>query len=143
MNSPTVADCGFVEGNRAILNDQVGRAECRNACAGAAERNHIARQCTVDNGGVGVEKVNATAAGPNGAQFFVDGFSGGQLPPKSSIREIRINSNPFSSEFDRPGFGRIDQLDDGKSGGVPLSSIPARYRSAVRDFNRKIADEAK
>jgi hypothetical protein len=50
------------------------------------------------------------AAGPNGAQFFVDGFSGGQLPPKSSIREIRINSNPFSSEFDSPGFGRIEIL---------------------------------
>ena len=50
------------------------------------------------------------SAGPNGAQFFVDGFSGGQLPPKSSIREIRINSNPFSSEFDRPGFGRIEIL---------------------------------
>jgi hypothetical protein len=48
------------------------------------------------------------AAGPNGAQFFIDGFSGGQLPPKSSIREIRINSNPFSSEFDSPGFGRIE-----------------------------------
>jgi hypothetical protein len=47
------------------------------------------------------------AAGPGGAQIFVDGFSGGQLPPKSSIREIRINSNPFASEFDRPGFGRI------------------------------------
>jgi hypothetical protein len=50
------------------------------------------------------------AAGPNGAQFFVDGFSGGQLPPKSSIREIRVNSNPFSSEFDRPGFGRVEIL---------------------------------
>ncbi len=48
------------------------------------------------------------AAGPNGAQFFIDGFSGGQLPPKSSIREIRINSNPFSSEFDQPGFGRVE-----------------------------------
>ena len=47
------------------------------------------------------------SAGPNGAQIFVDGFSGGQLPPKSSIREIRINSNPFASEFDSPGFGRI------------------------------------
>lgn len=47
-------------------------------------------------------------AGPNGAQFFVDGFSGGQLPPKSSIREIRINSNPFAAEFDQPGFGRIE-----------------------------------
>ena len=50
------------------------------------------------------------AAGPNGAQFFVDGFSGGQLPAKSSIREIRINSNPYSSEYDRPGFGRIEIL---------------------------------
>jgi len=48
-------------------------------------------------------------AGPNGGQVFIDGFSGnGQLPPKSSIREIRINSNPFSSEYDRPGFGRIE-----------------------------------
>jgi len=50
------------------------------------------------------------AAGPNGGQIFVDGFSNGQLPPKDSIREIRINSNPFSSEFDRPGFGRIEIL---------------------------------
>lgn len=47
------------------------------------------------------------AAGPNGPQIFIDGFSGGQMPPKSSIREIRINSNPFASEFDSPGFGRI------------------------------------
>jgi hypothetical protein len=50
------------------------------------------------------------AAGPGGAQFFVDGFSGGQLPPRSSIREIRINSNPFASEFDRPGYGRVEIL---------------------------------
>jgi hypothetical protein len=57
-----------------------------------------------------LEALAGPAAGPNGAQFFVDGFSGGQLPPKSSIREIRINSNPFSSEFDAPGFGRIEIL---------------------------------
>ena len=57
-----------------------------------------------------LEALAGPAAGPNGAQFFVDGFSGGQLPPKSSIREIRINSNPFSAEFDRPGFGRIEIL---------------------------------
>lgn len=48
------------------------------------------------------------AAGPNGGQIFIDGFSGGRLPPKESIREIRINSNPFSSEYDRMGFGRIE-----------------------------------
>jgi hypothetical protein len=57
-----------------------------------------------------LEALAGPAAGPNGAQFFIDGFSGGQLPPKSSIREIRINSNPFSSEFDAPGFGRIEIL---------------------------------
>jgi hypothetical protein len=48
------------------------------------------------------------APGPDGGQVFVDGFSGGSLPPKSSIREIRINSNPFSPEYDRPGFARVD-----------------------------------
>ncbi|MDE3150417.1 MAG: carboxypeptidase regulatory-like domain-containing protein, partial [Acidobacteriota bacterium] len=40
------------------------------------------------------------AAGPNGGQIYIDGFSGGQLPPKSAIREIRVNQNPFSAEFD-------------------------------------------
>jgi len=50
------------------------------------------------------------AAGPNGGQIFVDGFSNGQLPPKSSIREIRVNSNPFAAEFDRIGFGRVEIL---------------------------------
>jgi hypothetical protein len=48
------------------------------------------------------------AAGPNGGTIFIDGFSGGQLPPKNSIREIRINQNPFSPEYDRLGFGRIE-----------------------------------
>ena len=50
------------------------------------------------------------AAGPNGGQIYVDGFTGGQLPPKSAIREIRINQNPFSAQYDRAGFGRIEIL---------------------------------
>jgi len=48
------------------------------------------------------------SAGPNGGQIFIDGFSNGKLPPKSSIREVRINQNPFSAEYDRLGFGRIE-----------------------------------
>ena len=48
------------------------------------------------------------AAGPNGGQIYVDGFTGGQLPPKSSIREIRINQNPFSAEYDQLGYGRVE-----------------------------------
>lgn len=48
------------------------------------------------------------ASGPNGGEVFVDGFSSGRLPPRDVIREVRINQNPFSSEYDRLGFGRIE-----------------------------------
>lgn len=48
------------------------------------------------------------SAGPNGGEIFIDGFSGGQLPSKDSIREIRINQNPFSPEYDKMGLGRIE-----------------------------------
>lgn len=55
-----------------------------------------------------LEALAGPSAGPNGGQIYIDGFTGGRLPPKESIREIRINSNPFSAEFDRLGFGRIE-----------------------------------
>ena len=42
------------------------------------------------------------------ARSTIDGFSSGRLPPKESIREIRINQNPFSGEYDKLGFGRIE-----------------------------------
>ena len=48
------------------------------------------------------------SAGPNGGQMYIDGFTAGQLPPKSAIREIRINSNPFSAQYDKLGYGRIE-----------------------------------
>jgi hypothetical protein len=48
------------------------------------------------------------SVGPNGGQIYIDGFTGGRLPPKESIREIRINQNPFSAEYDRLGYGRIE-----------------------------------
>ena len=50
------------------------------------------------------------SAGPNGGEIFIDGFSGGELPPKSAILAIRVNQNPFSAEFDRLGYGRIEIL---------------------------------
>ncbi len=48
------------------------------------------------------------SAGPSGGQIYVDGFTGGQLPPKSSIREVRVNQNPFSAQYDRVGYGRVE-----------------------------------
>ncbi|HVN78795.1 MAG TPA: carboxypeptidase regulatory-like domain-containing protein [Terriglobia bacterium] len=49
-------------------------------------------------------------AGPNGGQVFIDGFTGGRLPAKSAIREVRINRNPYSAEYDHIGFGRVEIL---------------------------------
>ena len=50
------------------------------------------------------------SAGLGGASVFIDGFSTGQLASKESIREIRINQNPFSAEYDRVGTGRVEIL---------------------------------
>jgi hypothetical protein len=45
---------------------------------------------------------------PDGAHFFIDGFEGTRLPPKSDIREIRINSNLYSAQYDTTGQARIE-----------------------------------
>ena len=48
------------------------------------------------------------SAGPSGGAIYIDGFSGGELPTKDTIREIRINQNPFSPQYDKLGLGRIE-----------------------------------
>ena len=48
------------------------------------------------------------SGGQDGPQIYVDGFPGGRLPPRESILQIRINQNPFSAEYARPGLGRIE-----------------------------------
>jgi hypothetical protein len=63
-----------------------------------------------DDLAVDLQALAGPAAGPNGGSIYIDGFSGGQLPPKEAIREIRINQNPFSPEYDRLGLGRIEIL---------------------------------
>ena len=50
----------------------------------------------------------AGSDGENPPQLLIDGFSGGRFPPKSSIREVRINQNPYSAQYDALGFGRIE-----------------------------------
>ena len=50
-------------------------------------------------------------AGDDGShppQVYVDGFSGGRFPPKSTIREVKINQSPFSAAYESMGMGRIE-----------------------------------
>ena len=72
------------------------------------------------------------SSGPNGGQIYIDGFTGGQLPPKSSIREIRINSNPFSAEYDQPGFGRIEVFT---KPGTDKFRLYSQIQGNTKDFN--------
>ena len=70
------------------------------------------------------QQLTAMAGGGIGLsapQFYVDGFSNGQVPPKSAIRAIHINSDPYSTVYDRPGFGRVEI--DTRAGGNRLHGM--------------------
>ena len=83
------------------------------------------------------------SVGPNGGQIFIDGFTGGNLPSKDSIREIRINQNPFAAENDQPS-ARIDILTrpgtDKVRGGASLNfndeSLNSRNPFSVNSSKR-------
>src|SRR5436309_7296289 len=73
------------------------------------------------------------SAGGN-TTFIIDGFTGGRIPPKDQIREIRIGNNPFSSEFSGIGYGRTEIITRAGTGefhgninfGVRQSSLNVR-----------------
>lgn len=54
----------------------------------------------------------AALAGPSvggaGGAVYIDGFTRGDIPPKSAISSIQVNNNPFSARFNRLGYGRIE-----------------------------------
>ncbi len=59
-----------------------------------------------------IQTIAGPSAGLGGAKIYIDGLTAGDatLPDKSSIKEIRINQNPFAPEFDSIGLGRIELL---------------------------------
>ena len=93
-----------------------------------------------------LEALAGPSAGPNGGQFYIDGFTGGQLPPKSAIREIRINSNPFSAQYDKVGYGRIEVFTkpgtDKWHGSVSVNANASGLNSKNPFFESSAATEA-
>jgi hypothetical protein len=62
-----------------------------------------------DDNSVFQKQIQSLAGGDGDSpSIYVDGFSGGKFPPKDSIREIRINQNPYSAEYQELGYGRIE-----------------------------------
>ena len=90
--------------------------------------------------------------------LMVDGFSGGQLPPKNTIKEIKLNQNPFSAEYEYLGFGRIEIITkpgtDSMHGNFQLTDSDAYFNSrnpfaankaayVNRAFNETLSDSFK
>jgi len=55
-----------------------------------------------------ISSLAGPSVGVGGGQIYINGLTGSDLPPKSAIRSIRVNSNPFTAENNRLGYGRID-----------------------------------
>src|SRR6202034_656865 len=81
------------------------------------------------------------SAGPNGGQIYIDGFTGGQLPPKSSIREIRVNQNPFAAQYDKLGYGRIEILTKPGTDKLHGSFTMSGNDSAFNSLNPFVSSE--
>lgn len=93
------------------LNETVNTDSDRNLSATVlSEQDLKALPDDPDELEAALQALAGPSSGPNGGQIYIDGFTGGRIPPKDTIREIRINQNPFSAEYDRLGFGRIEIL---------------------------------
>jgi hypothetical protein len=61
-----------------------------------------------DNATFQQELLSLAGGGLKPPEVFINGFSGGRFPPKSSILSVRINRNPYSAAYDNLGFGRVE-----------------------------------
>jgi hypothetical protein len=55
---------------------------------------------------VGEPRLSGPRGSIAGEDFIVDGMPG-RLPPKDQIGEVWIDTDPFTAEYSRPGYGRI------------------------------------
>lgn len=76
-------------------------------------------------------------AGP-GAVIRVNGFEGGQLPPKSQIRQIRFRFDPFAAEYHESGRARVEIIT--KPGDGPIrNDLSLAFRNNEWDSRNALA----
>ena len=128
------------------VEGRTGRVTTEPADNGSAvvmrERQIAALSDDPDELALELQALAGPAPGPDGGQFYVDGFSGASLPQKSSIREVRINSNPFSPEYDRPGFARVDIFTKAGSDSLHGQAMTQQNSQALDTRNPLLAQGA-
>ena len=79
------------------------------------------------------------ATGTNGITLVVNGVeANGPGVTKSAIQEVRINQNPYSALFSRPGRARLEIITKGGSADFH-GSVSVMFRDAVFDATNKFA----
>ncbi|HJQ25275.1 MAG TPA: carboxypeptidase regulatory-like domain-containing protein [Blastocatellia bacterium] len=80
--------------------------------------------------------LDAGAVGTNGATLVVDGMEVNSLGVSASaIKEVKINNDPYSAEFSRPGRGRIEVIT--KSGSTEYHGT---FNFLFRDYHLNARD---
>ncbi len=87
-------------------------SDLENNASGIVLRDEELKSLPEDPQGLAsaLQALSAASGNSTGGEVIVDGFAGSRIPPKKAIREIRINKNIYSAEFNRPGNGRIEIL---------------------------------
>ena len=80
--------------------------------------------------------LDAGAVGTNGATLVVDGMEVNSLGVSASaVKEVKINNDPYSAEFSRPGRGRIEVIT--KSGSAEYHGT---FNFLFRDYHLNARD---
>lgn len=112
--------------------EQAGTGSASNLNAISVDANQLDDLPVLDQDIVGVMSrfLDSTAIGTNGATVLVNGIEVNELAlSASAVQQIKINQNPYSAEFMRPGRGRIEIVT--KPGGRSYSgTVNVRFRDA-------------
>ena len=120
-------------------NGQVSAETSANRDAAAVNSNLMEKLPVFDQDYVARMSVflDAGSTGTGGSSLVVDGMEASSLGVSASaIQEVRINQNPYSAEFARPGRGRIEIItkDAGAAFHGALSFTFRDYHLNARDY---------
>jgi hypothetical protein len=91
--------------------DQVSTETSQNLNAVSMNQKSLENLPVFDQDYVGTMSrfLDAGAIGTGGVTIVVDGLESTRVPVSpSAIQEVKINQDPYSAEFSRPGRGRIE-----------------------------------
>jgi hypothetical protein len=98
--------------------EQVSTAVAENRDAATADQGTLTKLPVFDQDYVGTMSMflDSGAIGTSGAQLIVDGMEAKNVGVSASaIQEVRINQNPYSAEYSRPGRGSIEVITKSKT----------------------------